>query len=414
MTMPEILRRKLMERIDIASEPDDGEVLEEIDGLILGEEETRYLPVAQKAELRRQLFYSVRRLDVLQELLEDAGITEIMVNGYQHIFVERNGRIERYGKSFTSAEKLEDVIQQIVGRCNRVVNEQNPIVDARLENGDRVNVVMKPVALNGPILTIRRFPEQAVTMEFLVSIGSITKEAAEFLQALVRTRYSMMIGGATGSGKTTFLNVLSAYIPKGERIITIEDNAELQIQSVENLVRLEAKEANLESGTEITIRDLIRAALRMRPNRVIIGEVRGAETFELLSALNTGHAGSLSTAHANSVKDMISRLETMVLQGEAALPLKAIRQQISSAVDIMIHLSRLRDHSRKTMMVSEILPHLDENGDIRLNPLFEFREDENSTLQHVSGALVRTENPMIQTDKWTRAGFLLEDIPTAK
>ena len=208
MTMPEILRRKLMERIDIASEPDDGEVLEEIDRLILGEEETRYLPVAQKAELRRQLFYSVRRLDVLQELLEDAGITEIMVNGYQHIFVERNGRIERYGKSFTSAEKLEDVIQQIVGRCNRVVNEQNPIVDARLENGDRVNVVMKPVALNGPILTIRRFPEQAVTMEFLVSIGSITKEAAEFLQALVRTRYSMMIGGATGSGKTTFLNLL--------------------------------------------------------------------------------------------------------------------------------------------------------------------------------------------------------------
>ena len=326
MTMPEILRRKLMERIDIASEPDDGEVLEEIDGLILGEEETRYLPVAQKAELRRQLFYSVRRLDVLQELLEDAGITEIMVNGYQHIFVERNGRIERYGKSFTSAEKLEDVIQQIVGRCNRVVNEQNPIVDARLENGDRVNVVMKPVALNGPILTIRRFPEQAVTMEFLVSI---TKEAAEFLQALVRTRYSMMIGGATGSGKTTFLNALSAYIPKGERIITIEDNAELQIQGVENLVRLEAKEANLESGTEITIRDLIRAALRMRPNRVIIGEVRGAETFELLSALNTGHAGSLSTAHANSVKDMISRLETMVLMG-VQLPLEAIRRQIAS------------------------------------------------------------------------------------
>ena len=346
MTMPEILRRKLMERIDIASEPDDGEVLEEIDGLILGEEETRYLPVAQKAELRRQLFYSVRRLDVLQELLEDAGITEIMVNGYQHIFVERNGRIERYGKSFTSAEKLEDVIQQIVGRCNRVVNEQNPIVDARLENGDRVNVVMKPVALNGPILTIRRFPEQAVTMEFLVSIGSITKEAAEFLQALVRTRYSMMIGGATGSGKTTFLNVLSAYIPKGERIITIEDNAELQIQGVENLVRLEAKEANLESGTEITIRDLIRAALRMRPNRVIIGEVRGAETFELLSALNTGHAGSLSTAHANSVKDMISRLETMVLMG-VQLPLEAIRRQIASGIEILVHLGRGEDGNRR-------------------------------------------------------------------
>ena len=353
MTMPEILRRKLMERIDIASEPDDGEVLEEIDRLILGEEETRYLPVAQKAELRRQLFYSVRRLDILQELLEDAGITEIMVNGYQHIFVERNGRIERYGKSFTSAEKLEDVIQQIVGRCNRVVNEQNPIVDARLENGDRVNVVMKPVALNGPILTIRRFPEQAVTMEFLVSIGSITKEAAEFLQALVRTRYSMMIGGATGSGKTTFLNALSAYIPKGERIITIEDNAELQIQGVENLVRLEAKEANLESGTEITIRDLIRAALRMRPNRVIIGEVRGAETFELLSALNTGHAGSLSTAHANSVKDMISRLETMVLMG-VQLPLEAIRRQIASGIEILVHLGRGEDGSRRVEEIAEI------------------------------------------------------------
>lgn len=287
MTMPEILRRKLMERIDIASEPDDGEVLEEIDRLILGEEETRYLPVAQKAELRRQLFYSVRRLDVLQELLEDAGITEIMVNGYQHIFVERNGRIERYGKSFTSAEKLEDVIQQIVGRCNRVVNEQNPIVDARLENGDRVNVVMKPVALNGPILTIRRFPEQAVTMEFLVSIGSITKEA------------------------------------------------------------------NLESGIEITIRDLIRAALRMRPNRVIIGEVRGAETFELLSALNTGHAGSLSTAHANSVKDMISRLETMVLMG-VQLPLEAIRRQIASGIEILVHLGRGEDGSRRVEEIAEI------------------------------------------------------------
>ena len=372
MTMPEILRRKLMERIDIASEPDDGEVLEEIDGLILGEEETRYLPVAQKAELRRQLFYSVRRLDVLQELLEDAGITEIMVNGYQHIFVERNGRIERYGKSFTSAEKLEDVIQQIVGRCNRVVNEQNPIVDARLENGDRVNVVMKPVALNGPILTIRRFPEQAVTMEFLVSIGSITKEAAEFLQALVRTRYSMMIGGATGSGKTTFLNVLSAYIPKGERIITIEDNAELQIQGVENLVRLEAKEANLESGTEITIRDLIRAALRMRPNRVIIGEVRGAETFELLSALNTGHAGSLSTAHANSVKDMISRLETMVLMSGLELPVRAIRDQISSALDLIVHQARIQDGSRKITYITEVQKM--EGDVIVLQDLYRYRQ----------------------------------------
>ena len=311
--------------------------------------------MTQKAELRRQLFYSVRRLDVLQELLEDAGITENYGKWFiKHIFRGTETAESRdTAKAFTSAEKLEDVIQQIVGRCNRVVNEQNPIVDARLENGDRVNVVMKPVALNGPILTIRRFPEQAVTMEFLVSIGSITKEAAEFLQALVRTRYSMMIGGATGSGKTTFLNALSAYIPKGERIITIEDNAELQIQGVENLVRLEAKEANLESGTEITIRDLIRAALRMRPNRVIIGEVRGAETFELLSALNTGHAGSLSTAHANSVKDMISRLETMVLMG-VQLPLEAIRRQIASGIEILVHLGRGEDGSRRVEEIAEI------------------------------------------------------------
>ena len=285
MTMPEILRRKLMERIDIASEPDDGEVLEEIDGLILGEEETRYLPVAQKAELRRQLFYSVRRLDVLQELLEDAGITEIMVNGYQHIFVERNGRIERYGKSFTSAEKLEDVIQQIVGRCNRVVNESMPIVDARLENGARVNAVVYPVALNGPILTIRRFPDDPITMEKLISLDSITEECAEFLKKLVQARYSMVIGGGTGSGKTTFLGAVAEYIPKDERLITIEDNAELKIRGIENLVCLEAKMANMAGAASVTIRDLIRSALRMRPDRIIVGEVRGGEAVDMLQSL---------------------------------------------------------------------------------------------------------------------------------
>ena len=340
------LRQMLMEKLDVYRELTDQEILETIDELIVNTLRESGVSLKEKVQLRQELFYSVRKLDVLQELIEDETVTEIMVNGPDSIFVERKGKLTRWPKSFTDQEKLEDVIQQIVGRCNRVVNEQNPIVDARLENGDRVNVVMKPVALNGPILTIRRFPEQAVTMEFLVSIGSITKEAAEFLQALVRTRYSMMIGGATGSGKTTFLNALSAYIPKGERIITIEDNAELQIQGVENLVRLEAKEANLESGTEITIRDLIRAALRMRPNRVIIGEVRGAETFELLSALNTGHAGSLSTAHANSVKDMISRLETMVLMG-VQLPLEAIRRQIASGIEILVHLGRGEDGSRR-------------------------------------------------------------------
>ena len=347
------LRQMLMEKLDVYRELTDQEILETIDELIVNTLRESGVSLKEKVQLRQELFYSVRKLDVLQELIEDETVTEIMVNGPDSIFVERKGKLTRWPKYFTDQEKLEDVIQQIVGRCNRVVNEQNPIVDARLENGDRVNVVMKPVALNGPILTIRRFPEQAVTMEFLVSIGSITKEAAEFLQALVRTRYSMMIGGATGSGKTTFLNALSAYIPKGERIITIEDNAELQIQGVENLVRLEAKEANLESGTEITIRDLIRAALRMRPNRVIIGEVRGAETFELLSALNTGHAGSLSTAHANSVKDMISRLETMVLMG-VQLPLEAIRRQIASGIEILVHLGRGEDGSRRVEEIAEI------------------------------------------------------------
>lgn len=351
------LKKKLQEELLAALEREkewtDEEIMEQIDELIVAVSREIYMSGYRKLILKQELFNSVRRLDLLQELVDDREITEIMVNGAGDIFYEKYGRIFRWEKAFESNEKLEDVIQQIVGRCNRVVNEQNPIVDARLENGDRVNVVMKPVALNGPILTIRRFPEQAVTMEFLVSIGSITKEAAEFLQALVRTRYSMMIGGATGSGKTTFLNVLSAYIPKGERIITIEDNAELQIQGVENLVRLEAKEANLESGTEITIRDLIRAALRMRPNRVIIGEVRGAETFELLSALNTGHAGSLSTAHANSVKDMISRLETMVLMG-VQLPLEAIRRQIASGIEILVHLGRGEDGSRRVEEIAEI------------------------------------------------------------
>ena len=372
MTMPEILRRKLMERIDIASEPDDGEVLEEIDRLILGEEETRYLPVAQKAELRRQLFYSVRRLDVLQELLEDTGITEIMVNGYQHIFVERNGRIERYGKSFTSAEKLEDVIQQIVGRCNRVVNEQNPIVDARLENGDRVNVVMKPVALNGPILTIRRFPSEPITMEKLLELDSLTGEAADFLRVMIQAGYTILIGGGTGAGKTTFLNALSQYIPEDERVITIEDNAELQLQGLPNLVRLECRQANIEKSQEITIGDLLKTCLRMRPSRIIVGEVRSKEAAELLQAVNVGNDGSLSTIHANSCKDMISRLETMVLMG-IELPIPVIRRQILSGFDLFIHLGRMRDKSRKVQEICEIDRMCE--GEIVLNPLFVRKEE---------------------------------------
>ena len=330
--------------------------------------------------------------------------------------MERKGRLTRVDKHFKDEQELRRVIDLIVGKAHREVSEANPIVDTRLEDGSRVNVVLSPIALSGSTVTIRKFSKQPMTMEKLLEYGSITPEVAQFLQKLVKARYNIFIAGGTGSGKTTFLNALSSYIPHDERIITIEDSAELQITQIPNIVRLETRNATASSGEskKIDIQSLIRSSLRMRPDRIIVGEVRGAEALDMLQAMNTGHDGSLSTGHANSAEDMLSRLETMVLQGEAALPLKAIRQQISSAVDIMIHLSRLRDHSRKTMMVSEILPHLDEKGDIRLNPLFEFREDENSTLQHVSGALVRTENPMIQTDKWTRAGFLLEDIPTAK
>ena len=395
MTMPEILRRKLMERIDIASEPDDGEVLEEIDRLILGEEETRYLPVAQKAELRRQLFYSVRRLDVLQELLEDAGITEIMVNGYQHIFVERNGRIERYGKSFTSAEKLEDVIQQIVGKCNRIVNESSPIVDARLENGARVNVVVAPVALNGPILTIRRFPDTPITMEKLIELGSITPECASFLEKLVRARYSIVIGGGTGSGKTTFLGALSEYIPKDERIITIEDNAELKLQGIANLVRLEARAATINGAPGVSIRDLIKSALRMRPDRIIVGEVRGGEAMDMLQALNTGHEGSLGTAHANSCRDMLARLEIMTLMAELDLPLQAVRRQIASGVDILVHLGRMRDKSRKLLEVSEVCAYAD--GEIRIQPLYQWQD----------GRGLMPVEPLLHREKLERAGVKL-------
>ena len=347
------IRVKLMEQLRQGAEWSDEEILERIDLLVSETARENRLTVKQREEIRRELFYSVRKLDILQELLDDDRVTEIMVNGYQNIFVEREGKKSRWEKSFVSKEKLEDVVQQIAGKCNRVINENSPIVDARLENGSRVNAVIYPVALDGPILTIRRFPEHAITMEDLIAKESITREAATFLEQMVKAGYSILIGGGTSSGKTTFLNALSVYIPKGERIITIEDNAELQIQGVENLVRLEAKEANLESGTEITIRDLIRAALRMRPNRVIIGEVRGAETFELLSALNTGHAGSLSTAHANSVKDMISRLETMVLMG-VQLPLEAIRRQIASGIEILVHLGRGEDGSRRVEEIAEI------------------------------------------------------------
>lgn len=422
MTTEELkdLRTRVLEAINRELQPTrmtDEELLKAITSLVDRESRGDYLLPIQKMDTVNSIYKMYRGLGgLLDSILADEDITEVMINGPDNIFVERKGRLTRVDKHFKDEQELRRVIDLIVGKAHREVSEANPIVDTRLEDGSRVNVVLSPIALSGSTVTIRKFSKQPMTMEKLLEYGSITPEVAQFLQKLVKARYNIFIAGGTGSGKTTFLNALSSYIPHDERIITIEDSAELQITQIPNIVRLETRNATASSGEskKIDIQSLIRSSLRMRPDRIIVGEVRGAEALDMLQAMNTGHDGSLSTGHANSAEDMLSRLETMVLQGEAALPLKAIRQQISSAVDIMIHLSRLRDHSRKTMMVSEILPHLDENGDIRLNPLFEFREDENSTLQHVSGALVRTENPMIQTDKWTRAGFLQEDIPTAK
>ena len=422
MTTEELkdLRTRVLEAINRELQPTrmtDEELLKAITSLVDRESRGDYLLPIQKMDTVNSIYKMYRGLGgLLDSILADEDITEVMINGPDNSFVERKGRLTRVDKHFKDEQELRRVIDLIVGKAHREVSEANPIVDTRLEDGSRVNVVLSPIALSGSTVTIRKFSKQPMTMEKLLEYGSITPEVAQFLQKLVKARYNIFIAGGTGSGKTTFLNALSSYIPHDERIITIEDSAELQITQIPNIVRLETRNATASSGEskKIDIQSLIRSSLRMRPDRIIVGEVRGAEALDMLQAMNTGHDGSLSTGHANSAEDMLSRLETMVLQGEAALPLKAIRQQISSAVDIMIHLSRLRDHSRKTMMVSEILPHLDENGDIRLNPLFEFREDENSTLQHVSGALVRTENPMIQTDKWTRAGFLLEDIPTAK
>lgn len=383
-----------MDRLDLFRELSDTEILDTIDELILNEMRESCISLKEKVRLRQELFYSVRKLDVLQELIDDNTVTEIMVNGPDCIFVERAGKLTRWKKSFTSKEKLEDVIQQIVGKCNRVVNESMPIVDARLENGARVNAVIYPVALNGPILTIRRFPDEPITMEKLISLGSLSRECAEFLSVLVKARYSIVIGGGTGSGKTTFLGALSEYIPKDERIITIEDNAELKIQGIANLVRLEAKMANMEGGVSIGIRDLIKSALRMRPDRIIIGEVRGAEAVDMLQALNTGHDGSLGTAHANSSKDMLSRLETMTLMG-VDLPLEAIRRQIASGVDILIHLGRMRDKSRKVLEISEVCGM--ENNEIKIQSLFQWKEGQ---------GLVK-QGTILHREKLERAGVTL-------
>ena len=333
----------------------------------------------ERSRVVRLVFSSIRGLGILDEILADDSITEVMINGPDHIFVEHAGRLYRLNKKFDNERQLEDIIQKIVGKAGKEVNQANPIVDTRLPDGSRVNVVLPPVSLSGPIVTIRKFSKTPMTVEMLLKYGSLTREAAAFLEKLVRAKYNIFISGGTGSGKTTFLNALSNFIPRDERIITIEDSAELQIKNIENLVSLETRNANTSGRGEISIRDLIRSALRMRPERIVVGEVRGAEALDMLQAMNTGHDGSLSTGHANSTRDMLSRLETMVLQGNDGLPLPAIRQQIASALDIIIHLSRLRDKSRRTMEITEVLGY--ENGEIQLNPLFVFKETEGSTLE---------------------------------
>ncbi|GIP22595.1 type II secretion system protein E [Paenibacillus sp. J22TS3] len=398
------LRSEIRASLDVTSSMSDEELQSHIERRILLNEQVQEFTAAEKRRLIRRIYDSFRGLDVLQPLVEDKTITEIMINSDQEIFVERQGQVSRLDLKFESRERLEDIIQLIVSGVNRVVNESSPIVDARLKDGSRVNVVLPPVALKGPTLTIRKFPEKPMTMDDIVATGSLSEEASLLLKDLVRSKYNIFVSGGTGSGKTTFLNALSQYIPAEERVITIEDSAELQITTVPNLVSLETRNSNTEGKGEISVRDLIRSSLRMRPNRIVVGEVRGHEALDMLQAMNTGHDGSLSTGHSNSTSDMISRLETMVLSG-ADLPIQVVRQQISSAIDIFVHLSRMRDRSRRVTEICEVIGMKD--GEVVLNPLYIFEEvgEENG---RIVGGLVSTGSSLQHTAKLSMAGFKVE------
>lgn len=400
----EKLHGEILAEMDLTREFSDEEVWNLVDEAVGRYARTYFLSLQEREQLEQQLFNSMRKLDVLQELLEDETITEIMVNGSDHIFYEKQGRLYESEKHFSSEEKLGDVIQQIAGFCNRMVNEASPIVDARLSDGSRVNIVLEPVALDGAAISIRKFPKTPLGMEELIGLGALTREAADYLEVLVKSGYNIFVSGGTGSGKTTFLNALSQYIPRDERIITIEDSAELQLLDKPNLVRLETRNANTEGVTPITIRDLIRTALRMRPERIIVGECRGAEALDVLQAMNTGHDGSLSTGHANSCGDMLSRLETMVLMG-MELPLAAIRSQIASGIDILIHLGRLRDKSRKVLSIAEITGM--EGDAIAWRELFRFEETP-AKGERVEGHLIRVGN-LQAVEKCRRAGYILPE-----
>lgn len=400
--LKERLQQDVLESIDLSSEISDDELLSTIDEILLVKSRENYISMQEKRKLRRDIFNSIRKLDVLQDMIEDPTITEIMVNGVKDIFIEQNGVITRCSKCFESEEKLEDVVQQIVSQSNRVVNASNPIVDSSLPDGSRVNIVLPPVALDGPVITIRRFPENPITIDQLIEFESITSEAAAFLEKLVIARYNIFISGGTGSGKTTFLNVLSNYIPSSERIITIEDSAELQLRGVKNLVRMEVRNSNAEGNKQISIRDLIKTSLRMRPDRIIVGEVRDEAAIDMLQALNTGHDGSLSTGHANSPADMLSRLESLVLLG-ADIPLMAVRRQIASAIDIIVHLGRLRDKTRRVLEITEVLDLV--NNEFSLNPLYTFIENGEKE-DKIIGKLEKV-NELLYTEKLKRAGIKL-------
>ncbi len=405
MIQAEQLHARILEEMDMTREMEDEELMQLIYRVLQEVSAQEYLSLAEKSFLGRELFNAFRKLNILQEFLEDEDITEIMINGTQNIFFEKDGRIYQSDKRFVSREKLEDVVQQIAAGSNRLVNEASPIVDARLLDGSRVNIVLPPIAIDGPIVTIRKFSKEAITMKQLIAWESISREVSAFLATLVAAGYNIFISGGTGSGKTTFLNALSQSIPKTERIITIEDNAELQIQDVPNLVRLEARNANVEGSGAVTIRDLIKSALRMRPDRLIVGEVRSAEAIDMLQAMNTGHDGSLSTGHANSPKDMLSRLETMVLMG-MELPLPAIQRQIASSVDVIVHLGRLRDKSRKVLEVTEVLGYI--GGEIQLQTLYQY-EETGEKEGRIQGEW-RKIHEITHTEKLLAAGYHKERI----
>ncbi len=396
------LRTRIFEKYNL-NQIDNDALEDAIKQLVVEEVKDEYITIEERIDITERIFDSIRGLGLLDSIIKDDEITEVMINGPDDIFVEKAGALYKLDQVFDDEKQLEDIVQKIVGQAGREVNQANPIVDTRLPDGSRVNVVLPPISLNGATVTIRKFSKTPMTIRQLLKYGSITQEVAHVLELLVKAKYNIFISGGTGSGKTTFLNAVSHFIPHDERVITIEDSAELQIEGIDNLVRMETRNANASGSGAIAIRDLIKASLRMRPERIIVGEVRGEEALDMLQAMNTGHDGSLSTGHANSTRDMLSRLETMVLQGSEGLPLEAVRQQIASAVDVIIHLSRLRDKTRRTMEISEITGY--EKGRIQVNPIYRFVEDEDSTLEKVSGRLMRTENPFQNDYKLRLSGI---------